>query len=250
MSNKTKIEICVNTVESAITAQKAGVGRIILCGGELDAATTPSFGTIRIARQMLDEAELFVLIHPRKGSFLFSPTELEVMLHDVKVARQLGANGVVFSCLSANGKVDKPALDKLMNGVGEMEVNFGKAFDLCVDAQDALQTLLKAGVKRVYTRMQEDVESSITRIKELMDSGEGKITMLPYGHVTADNVEDMADRTGCREFHLCEGMEGVSGVKAALDRVSEKDAALEKLLRDAKAKKKKSRRGDDEDDED
>ena len=118
MSNKSKIEICANSVESAVKAQQAGAYRVELCAGIPEGGTTPSFGEIRMARQLLNQTKLHVIIRPRGGDFLYSPIEQEIMLHDIKVARQLGADGVVFGCLTAEGYVDVPLMQKLMNAVG------------------------------------------------------------------------------------------------------------------------------------
>ena len=120
MSNKSKIEICANSVESAVKAQQAGAYRVELCAGIPEGGTTPSFGEIRMARQLLNQTKLHVIIRPRGGDFLYSPIEQEIMLHDIKVARQLGADGVVFGCLTAEGNVDVPLMQKLMNAVGEV----------------------------------------------------------------------------------------------------------------------------------
>ena len=85
MSNKSKIEICANSVESAVKAQQAGAYRVELCAGIPEGGTTPSFGEIRMARQLLNQTKLHVIIRPRGGDFLYSPIEQEIMLHDIKV---------------------------------------------------------------------------------------------------------------------------------------------------------------------
>lgn len=84
MSNKSKIEICANSVESAVKAQQAGAYRVELCAGIPEGGTTPSFGEIRMARQLLNQTKLHVIIRPRGGDFLYSPIEQEIMLHDIK----------------------------------------------------------------------------------------------------------------------------------------------------------------------
>ena len=109
MSRKSKIEICANSVESAVKAQEGGAYRVELCAGIPEGGTTPPFGDMRMARQLLQQTKLHVIIRPRGGDFLYSPLEQEIMLHDIKVARQLGADGVVFGCLTAEGDVDMDA---------------------------------------------------------------------------------------------------------------------------------------------
>ena len=142
MSQKSKIEICANSVESAVKAQEGGAYRVELCAGIPEGGTTPSFGDIRMARQLLQETKLHVIIRPRGGDFLYTHLEQEIMLHDIKVARQLGADGVVFGCLTAEGNVDMVAMKKLMNAVGDMNVTFHRAFDMCRDPKEALEVCL------------------------------------------------------------------------------------------------------------
>jgi copper homeostasis protein len=241
-------------------AQKVGAKRIILCAGDTACGITPSFGNIRMARQILDAAELYVLVRPHTGDFLYSPTEQEVMLHDVKVARQLGANGVVLGCLSASGTVDMTVMKKLMNGVGEMEVTFSRAFDLCNDPMEAIDQLIELGVKRVHTScLEANLETGLSQIKAMTEKAEGQLMIVPASGVTVENVERVADETPCREFGVDSPLARESGVEVSetslvpdmlveLQKVNEKDAALEKMLKDAKAKKKKGRHSEDDDD--
>jgi copper homeostasis protein len=248
MSNKTKIEICVNSVETAIEAQKLGFSRVILCAGRTESGTTPSFGTIRMARQALGEAQLYVLIRPREGDYLYSSLEQEVMVHDVKVARQLGADGVVIGCLNATGQLDSPVLKKLMNAVGEMEVAFGSAFDVCNAPDEALTELIHAGVKRIITSgLKPKVTDALPRIAEWVKQVEGRILFVLNGGIAAKNVEAIADATQCREFHI-QTIRDIIALQIELEKIDEKDAALEKQLKEAKAKKKKGRRSEDDDD--
>ena len=155
MSNKSKIEICANSVESAVKAQQAGAYRVELCAGIPEGGTTPSFGEIRMAHQLLNQTKLHVIIRPRGGDFLYSPIELDIMLHDIKVALQLGADGLVFGCLTAEGYVDVPLMQKLMNAVGEMSVTFHRAFDMCSNPKEALEQIIGLGIDRVLTSGQE-----------------------------------------------------------------------------------------------
>ena len=180
MSNKSKIEICANSVESAVKAQQAGAYRVELCAGIPEGGTTPSFGEIRMARQLLNQTKLHVIIRPRGGDFLYSPIEQEIMLHDIKVVRQLGADGVVFGCLTAEGYVDVPLMQKLMNAVGEMSVTFHRAFDMCSNPKEALEQIIGLGIDRVLTSGQEaTAEKGIPLLKELVEQADGRIIIMP-----------------------------------------------------------------------
>ena len=111
---KYQFEICTNSVESCLAAQKGGADRVELCAGIPEGGTTPSYGEIAIAREVLTHTRLHVIIRPRGGDFLYSDIEIRTMLKDIEIARKLGADGVVFGCLTAEGEVDLPVMQKLM----------------------------------------------------------------------------------------------------------------------------------------
>ena len=279
MSQRSKIEICANSVESAVKAQEGGAYRVELCAGIPEGGTTPSFGDIRMARQLLQNTKLHVIIRPRGGDFLYSPLELEIMLHDIKVARQLGADGVVFGCLTAEGDIDIPAMKMLMNAVGDMSVTFHRAFDMCKNPQEALEQIIALGCSRILTSGQEpNAVKGIPLLKELVKQADGRIIIMPGCGVNPSNILHIAEETGACEFHFSGRSTYESGmiyrnpkvsmggtvkieeyekdvtnpdiVKAALAELAikdEKDEALEKLEKEAKAKtRKKKNEFDDE----
>ena len=88
-----QFEVCANSVESCIAAQAGG--------GIPEGGTTPSYGDILIAREALQQTKLHIIVRPRGGDFLYSSTEQRIMLKDIENARRLGADGVVFGCLTA-----------------------------------------------------------------------------------------------------------------------------------------------------
>lgn len=282
MSQRSKIEICANSVESAVKAQEGGAYRVELCAGIPEGGTTPSFGDIRMARQLLQETKLHVIIRPRGGDFLYSHLELEIMLHDIKVAKQLGADGVVFGCLTADGNVDIAAMKMLMNAVGDMNVTFHRAFDMCKNPKEALEQIIELGCTRILTSGQEEnALAGIPLLKELIEQADGRIIIMPGCGVNPNNILQIAEETGASEFHFsgrsaCESrmtyrnpkvsMGGTVKieeyrkdvtnpdiVKAALAQLAIKDAKdeeLEKKEREAKAKSKSRKKKDEFDDED
>lgn len=203
MSRKSKIEICANSVESAVKAQEGGAYRVELCAGIPEGGTTPPFGDMRMARQLLQQTKLHVIIRPRGGDFLYSPLEQEIMLHDIKVARQLGADGVVFGCLTAEGDVDMDAMKKLMNAVGDMNVTFHRAFDMCKDPKKALEQIIELGCTRILTSGQEaNAVKGIPLLKELVEQADGRIIIMPGCGVNPNNIRQIAEETGASEFHF------------------------------------------------
>ena len=124
---KFQFEVCANSVESCLAAQAGGANRVELCAGIPEGGTTPSYGEISTAREMLTTTRLHVIIRPRGGDFLYSPIEVKTMLKDIEMARQLGADGVVFGCLTANGEIDLPAMQELMKASQGLSVTFHRA---------------------------------------------------------------------------------------------------------------------------
>src|SRR5574344_2998717 len=118
--NIIKIENCANSVESALKAQEGGAYRVELCAGIPEGGTTPSYGEIKCARKLLKVTKLNVIIRPRGGDFLYSELEQEIMIEDIKIARECGADGVVFGCLTAQGDVDMPLMKRLMQEGGDI----------------------------------------------------------------------------------------------------------------------------------
>lgn len=273
MSQRSKIEICANSVESAVKAQEGGAYRVELCAGIPEGGTTPSFGDIRMARQLLQKTKLHVIIRPRGGDFLYSHLELEIMIHDIKVARQLGADGVVFGCLTSDGNVDIPAMKMLMNAVGNMDVTFHRAFDMCKNPQEALEQIIELGCSRILTSGQEaDAFKGIPLLKELVKQADGRIIIMPGCGVNPNNIRRIAEETGTSEFHFSGRSTYESGmiyrnpkvsmggtvkieeyqkdvtnpeiVKAALAELALKDAndeAMEKKEKESKAKSRKKK---------
>ncbi len=198
-----RIEICANSATSAIEAQKGGAYRVELCAGIPEGGTTPSYGEMRQAREALTRTRLHVIIRPRGGDFLYSPVEQEIMLHDIAVAKELGADGVVIGCLTAEGDVDVALTKQLVEAAGEMSVTFHRAFDMCRDPKAALEQLIELGIDRILTSGQEaTAEAGIPLLRELVEQAHGRIIIMPGCGVNAGNIGRIARETGAQEFHF------------------------------------------------
>lgn len=203
MVENPRIEICANSAESALRAQEGGAYRVELCAGIPEGGTTPSYGEIVAARKGLTTTKLHVIIRPRGGDFLYSKSELEIMLHDVKLCREIGVDGVVFGCLTADGEVDVEAMRPLMEAAGNMNVTFHRAFDMCKDPMRALEQIIGLGCTRILTSGQEPTaEAGIPLLKELVARGGQRIIIMPGCGVRPANIRRIADETGAREFHF------------------------------------------------
>lgn len=201
--NNYLFEICTNSVESCIAAQEGGANRVELCAGIPEGGTTPSYGEIAVARQLLTTTRLHVIIRPRGGDFLYSPIEIKTMLKDIEIARQLGADGVVFGCLTADGEIDMPVMQQLMAASKGLSVTFHRAFDVCRDARKALEQIIELGCHRILTSGQQpNAEVGIPLLKELQAQAAGRIILLAGCGVNENNIRHIATETGINEFHF------------------------------------------------
>ena len=186
------IEVCANSAQSCVEAEAGGAARVELCAGIPEGGTTPSYGEIVMARQSTERIAIHVLIRPRAGDFLYTETEVGVMLHDIQVAHQLGVHG----------DIDEPLLDRLMAAARPLSVTFHRAFDVCRDPHVALELLIRHGVDRVLTSGQEATAvQGIPLLRELVSQADGRIVVMPGCGVRADNIARIESETGAREFH-------------------------------------------------
>ncbi len=183
------VEVCAYSLESCLTAQRAGVGRIELCGGMAEGGTTPSAGLIQLARQYLT-IPLFVMIRPRGGDFLYTDDEFAVMQADINVARSLGADGVVLGILNADGTVDEFRTRQLVEQARPMPVCFHRAFDMTRDAAEALEAIIRTGAIRILTSGQQaTAEAGISLLRDLVKQAAGRIEIMAGAGVNAENAE-------------------------------------------------------------
>jgi copper homeostasis protein len=197
-----KIEICVDSVEGAMAAERGGADRVELCDNLLEGGTTPSAGCIKIARKNI-RIGLQVIIRPRGGDFLYSDTEMAVMLEDVQTAKALGADGVVIGCLTAAGDIDVDRTRTLIAAARPLNVTFHRAFDMCRDPKQALEQLVQLGVDRVLTSGQESsVLEGLELICQLRQQAKNRIIVMPGGGLTPQNIARIVQASGVSEVHL------------------------------------------------
>lgn len=197
-----RFEICANSVTSCIAAEKGGADRVELCAGIPEGGTTPSYGMIRSARENLSIG-LNVIIRPRGGDFLYNEEELREMEYDIAVAKELGADGLVFGCLDQEGNVDIKSMERLMQAAGECEVTFHRAFDHTREPFKALEDIIRLGCKRILTSgcMPTALEGAAT-LAELVQKAEERIIIMPGCGIREDNIAEIAAVSGASEFHF------------------------------------------------
>ena len=197
-----RFEICANSVASCIAAQEGGADRVELCAGIPEGGTTPSVGMIREARRSISIA-LNVIIRPRGGDFLYSESEIQEMLHDIKAARELGADGLVFGCLLPDGTVDMANMKRLMDAAGDTPVTFHRAFDHTADPLKSLEDIIELGCTRILTSgCKPTALEGAPLLAQLVEKSAGRIIIMPGCGVNEDNIAETARLSGAREFHF------------------------------------------------
>lgn len=198
----TLVEACVDTPAGAVAAIEAGAGRVELCANLIEGGTTPGAGAIALAVER-SEAPVMVMIRPRGGDFLYSGGELEEMRRDIAVAAELGAHGIVLGLLRPDGRVDEERTALLVADSGPLSVTFHRAFDLCRDPLEGLETLIALGVDRVLTSGQApSVTEGLPLLRGLAAAADGRIGILPGGGIRSANVAAVLAIPGIEEIHV------------------------------------------------
>jgi copper homeostasis protein len=197
-----RIEICVDSAAGAFAAQRGGADRVELCDNLMEGGTTPSAGSIKIARRGL-KIGLQVIIRPRGGDFLYSEEEFDIMREDIRIAKDLGADGVVVGCLTSEGDIDQAHTAELVSLAHPLNVTFHRAFDMCRDPNKALEDLVGLGIDRVLTSGQESTcFEGMDLIASLQKQAAGRIIVMPGGGITSRNIHRIVAGTGVAEIHL------------------------------------------------
>jgi len=196
-----RVEVCVESAEGALAAQKGGADRVELCANLLEGGTTPSAGAIEIARRDLT-IELAVMIRPRGGDFCYSDAEFEVMRRDVEFAKSSRADTVVFGILLEDGQIDKERTAVLAAAARPLKVTFHRAFDMTRDPYTALEDLIALGIDRVLTTGQQNsLLEGIDLISELVKRAGNRIVVMPGGDI-GRYIRKVLNLTGAREVHI------------------------------------------------
>ena len=196
------IEVCVDSVASALAAERGGAARVELCSGLIEGGITPSAGLIETTRASVS-LPLHVMIRPRGGDFCYDPHEFEIMRRDVALAKQLRASGVVFGILDVEGNVDVARTRQLVELARPLAVTFHRAFDMSADLLRALDDVCAAGADRLLTSGGEPTSLlGQEMIRRLVDQSRDRIVIVAGGGIKRENARDLVAHTGVKEIHV------------------------------------------------
>lgn len=196
-----QLEVIAFTIESCTIIERAGAHRIELCDNPGEGGTTPPFGFLKLARKLVS-IELYPMIRPRGGDFLYSADEFEIMKQEIKICKELGCDGVVIGLLNTDGTVDKKRTALLIEMAYPMGVTFHRAFDRTRDGFEAMETLIEIGCERILTSgLQPDVNAGAAMLTQLIKAADDRIIIMPGSGVKSTNIAELAKQTGAVEFH-------------------------------------------------
>jgi copper homeostasis protein len=196
------LEACVDTLQSAINAERGGADRVELCADLADAGTTPSHATLLLALERL-HIPVFPIIRPRGGGFVYADADIEVMRADLRHARDLGATGAVVGALTQAGEIAADVVALLRGDAPDMQLTFHRAFDASTDAGRSLETLIRLGIDRVLTSGQRATAWEGREVlAALLRQAAGRIAIVAAGGITATNVAALVGATGVTEVHV------------------------------------------------
>lgn len=199
---KPLIEICLESVESVIAAEKGGADRVELCSDLFEGGLTPTIGTVKTALKK-SNIKINVMIRPRGGDFCYSDEEFEVMLEDVKALKDTGINGIVFGILTPEGDVDIVRSKELIELARPLPVTFHRAFDMTRDPYKSLEDLINLGVDRVLTSGQEaTVPEGADLLEELVKIAGDRIIVMPGCGITERNFPKLQEKIKAKEYHI------------------------------------------------
>ena len=196
-----ELEICANSVESLIEASEGGAGRVELSDNLYEGGTTPSAGTLVQAKKR-SAIPVFVIIRPRGGDFCYTQDELEIMLKDIELAKNHGADGMVLGCLNSDGTVDYESCSRLIEKCGDLPVTFHRAFDMTRDPREAFETVKMLGVSRLLTSGQKNKAiDGAGLLSELSNEAGDSLKIMAGGGINENNIVALAQQTKITAFH-------------------------------------------------
>jgi copper homeostasis protein len=233
MTQRIDLEICVESVEAALQAERGGADRVELCADLAVGGVTPSAAVMKQAREILGRP-VHVIIRPRAGDFFYSAREFEIMKRQIESAQRLGMNGVVLGILNADRTVDGIRTRELVELADPLPVTFHRAFDETRDLFEALEAVMQTGATRLLTSGgKAKAPQALPVLAELVKHSAGRIGIMPGSGIDASNAVHLIEQTGVREIHASLGSALLSDVTLQHDEAwfEEKVRAVKTLLR-------------------
>ena len=196
-----KIEIACFNLESALIAQKAGADRVELCADMSVGGTTPTIEIIQQAREHLT-IDLYVMIRPRGGNFVYSGAEFEQMKSEIETIKKLGVNGFVFGILKDDNTINIEQNLELVELAKSFPCTFHRAFDEILDYEKALENVISCGFSTLLTSGTfPNVMEGKYVLKQLVIQANNRIEIMPGGGLRSTNISALDEMVNINWFH-------------------------------------------------
>ena len=196
-----KLEIACFNLESALIAQKAGADRVELCDGIEVGGTTPNLETVKEVRQILT-IDLFVMIRPRGGNFVYSGEEIEKMKKSIVEMKNVGVDGFVFGILNEDDLIHQQKNKELVELAKPFPCTFHRAFDEVFDYEKALEDVIDCGFSTILTSgTKSNVIEGIQILKQLVEKASNRITIMPGGGLRSSNSIELKKVLNTNFYH-------------------------------------------------
>ena len=183
------LEVCADSVQSAVSAQKGGADRIELCSGLVIGGLSPSPALFKQVRRYTD-LKVRTLLRPRFGDFCYDDYEFQTLKEEVEMFRDLGADGVVIGILNPDGTLNMEQMKELTDAAGDMGITLHRAFDVCRDPYETLEQCVSLGIDTILTSGQKSSAwEGRSLLAELAEKAEGRIQILA-GAMSGKKVTD------------------------------------------------------------
>jgi len=204
MSNRLLLEICVESVDYAVMAERGGAHRIELCSDLSSGGVTPSAGFMQTARRHV-HIPIHILIRPRPGGFFCSEHEFEIMRNHILSARQFGMDGIVLGILLGT-RIDIERTKSLVALAHPLPVTFHRAFDTVENMESSLEDVIQTGASRILTSGgQPRATDALATLARLVQLAKSRISIMPCGGINSENVLEIVRTTQAREVHSSAG---------------------------------------------
>ena len=195
------LEVCVDSVESAVNAAQGGADRLELCGDLIVGGVTPSIELYQMIREKTD-IPVHILMRPRFGDFLYNDEEMELMLRQTKAFANAGADALVIGCLTKEGRLDWMKMERLMSAAGNMKIHLHRAFDMCCDLRQALEEAKEREIDTILTSGgYASAAAGVNVLKELKENA-GIVKIMAGAGINAAVMEELYRQTGITVFHM------------------------------------------------
>jgi copper homeostasis protein len=201
MQEKRILEVCAFNIQSCLVAEKGEAVRVELCDNPVEGGTTPSYGTIKQARERISIL-LYPIIRPRSGNYYYNKDEYDIIKRDILICRDLGCDGISVGAQNIDATINTEMLQRIVGWAGPLGVTCNRAFDGTPDPFQALEDIIEAGCERVLTSGQASAAPEAAELLgKLVKQAAGRIIIMPGAGVKSANIKKLAEVSGAREFH-------------------------------------------------